>query len=72
MQVIILLKNMFACPLKFILKIFEKNFIFSIKPKYSYIIMYEYKKSQLTHISYLGLFNFSHLNLFYVNIIYKK
>ncbi len=35
--------------------------------------MYECKKSQLTHeLSYIELFNFSHLNLFHVNIIYKK
>jgi len=54
-------------------EIFWIFFIFNIKPKYSYMILYECKKSQLTHeLSYIGLFNFSHLNLFYVNIIYKK
>jgi len=52
---------------------FEIFSVFNIKPKYSYMIMYECKKSQLTHeLSYIGLFNFSHLNLFHVNIIYKK
>jgi hypothetical protein len=44
--------------------------ISNIKPKYSYTIMYEFEKSPLTHeLSYIGLFNFSHLSLFHVNVI---
>jgi hypothetical protein len=55
----------------------ETNFgifyISSIKLKYSCIIMYDCKKSPLTYeLSYIGLFNFSHLNLFHVNVIYIK
>jgi hypothetical protein len=35
--------------------------------------MYECEKSPLTHeLSYIGLFNFSHLSLFYVNVMCKK
>jgi hypothetical protein len=35
--------------------------------------MYDYEKSSLTHeASYIGLLNFSHLNLFHVNVICKK
>jgi hypothetical protein len=35
--------------------------------------MYEYEKTQLTHeLSYIGLFKFSHLNLFHVNVICEK
>jgi hypothetical protein len=61
---------MFGCPLKFIFGIF---FISNIKPKYSYTIMYECEKSPLTHeLSYIGLFKFSHLSLFHVNIICKN
>jgi len=31
--------------------------------------MYEYEKSPLTHeLSYIRLFNFSHLNLFHIKI----
>ncbi len=69
-QEIILPKNMFGCPLKLILGIF---YISSIKPKYSFTIMYECEKSPLTHeLLYIGLFNFSHLNLFHVNVICKR
>jgi hypothetical protein len=47
--------------------------IFGIKQKYSYIIIYDCEKSPLTHeLSYIGLFNFSRLNLFHVNVICKK
>jgi len=35
--------------------------------------MYEFEKSPLTHeLSYIGLFNFSHLSLFHVNVMCKK
>ncbi len=35
--------------------------------------MYECGKTPLTHeLSYMGLFNYSHLNLFHVNVICKK
>jgi hypothetical protein len=72
-QKIILPKNMFYCPLKLILRFFEIFYIFDIKPKYLYTIIYEYEKSPLTHeLSYIGLFNFFHLSLFHVNIICKK
>jgi hypothetical protein len=47
--------------------------IYGIKLKYSYIIMYDCEKSPLTHeLSYIGLFKFSHLNLFHVNVICKN
>jgi hypothetical protein len=60
---------MFGCPLKLIVRFF---YVSSIKPKYLYTIMYECEKSPLTHeLSYIGLFNFSHLNLFHVNVICK-
>jgi hypothetical protein len=63
-------KDMFGCPLQFILGYPR---FFGIKQKYSYTIMYDCKKSPLTHeLSYIGLFNFFHLNLFHVNIICKK
>jgi hypothetical protein len=72
-QEIILPKNMFGCPLKFILGFSRIFFISSIKPKYSYTIMHECEKSPLTHeLSYVGLLNFSHLSLFCVNVICKK
>jgi hypothetical protein len=39
----------------------------------SYTIMYDCEKSPLTHeLSYIGLFDFSHLNLFHVNVFCKK
>jgi hypothetical protein len=48
-------------------------YIYGIKLKFSYTIMYDCEKSPLTHeLSYIGLFNFSHLNLFQVNVICKK
>jgi hypothetical protein len=60
-QEIILLKNMFGCPLKFILGFYGIICIFGIKPKYSYIIMYECEKSPLTHeLSYL------HYSIFFI------
>jgi hypothetical protein len=67
-------KNMFGCPLKFILGFSWIFNVFSIKPKYSYTIIYECEKSPLTHeLSYIGLYNFFHLIcLFHVNVIYKK
>jgi len=60
----ILPKNMFGSPLK----LTWDFFISSIKPKYSYTIMFECENSPLTH----GLFNFFHLSLFNVNVICKK
>ncbi len=64
-------KNMFGCPLKLILGFFGNFYISCIKPKY--LIMYDCEKSPLTHeLSYIGLFNFSHLSLFYVNVICQK
>jgi hypothetical protein len=70
---IIMPKNMFGCPLKLILGFFRIFCISGIKLKYSYTIMYDCEKSQLTHeLSYIGLFNFSHLNLFHVNVICTK
>ncbi len=72
-ELIILWKNMFGCPLKFILKFFGIFGIYGIKQKYSDTIMYECEKSSLTHeLSYIGLFNFSHLSLFHVNVMCKK
>jgi len=69
-QEINMLKNMFGCPLKLILGFFC---ISSIKLKYSYIIMYDCEKSPIPHeLFYIELFNFSHLNLFHVNVICKK
>jgi len=66
-------KNMFGCPLKPILGFSRIFYIFGIKLKYSYTIMYDCEKSPLTHeLFYIGLFNFSHLNLFHVNVICKK
>jgi hypothetical protein len=63
-------KNMFGYQLKLILGFLGIFCIFGIKLKYSYIIMYDYEKSPLTHeLSYIGLFIFSHLNLFHVNVI---
>jgi hypothetical protein len=53
--------------------IFKKFYISGIKQKYSYIIMYDCEKSRLTQeLSYIGLFNFSHLSLFHINVICKK
>jgi len=64
---------MFGYPLKLILGVFGIFYIFGIKQKYSYTIMYECEKSPLTHeLSYIRLFNFSHLSLFHVNVICKK
>jgi len=64
---------MFGCPLKLILGFFENLYISYIKLKYSYTIMYDCEKSPVTHeLSYIGLFNFSHWSLFYVNVICKK
>ncbi len=72
-QEIILPKNMFDCPLKLILGFFWIFYISSIKPKYSYTIMYECEKSPLKHELFcIGLFIFFHLSLFDVNIICKK
>jgi hypothetical protein len=60
-------------PLKFILDFFRAFCTFGIKLKYSYTIMYDYEKSSLTHeLSHIGLFNFSHLSLFRVNVIWKN
>jgi hypothetical protein len=52
---------------------FGTFYISSIKLKYSYTIMYTCEKSPFTHeLSYIGLFNFSHLSLFDVKVICKK
>jgi hypothetical protein len=72
-QEIILPKNMFGYPLNLILGFFRIFYIFCIKLKCSYTIMYECEKSPLTHeLSYTELFKFSHLFLFHVNVICKK
>ncbi len=69
-QEIISPKNMFGYLLKLILRFFGISYFSSIKLKYAYTIMYDYEKSPLTNeLSYIGLFNFSHLNLFHVNVI---
>jgi len=72
-QEIIMLKNMFGCPLKLILGFSRIFFISSIKLKYSYTIMNDCEKSPITHeLSYIELFNFFHLSLFHVYVICKK
>jgi hypothetical protein len=48
-QEIILSKNMFGCPLKFILRFFKTFCIYDCKPKYSHTIMYECENSPLSH-----------------------
>jgi hypothetical protein len=64
---------MFGCSLKLILGFFRIFCIPGIKLKYSYTIMYECEKSPLTHeLFYIGLFNFSRLSLFHVNVMCKK
>jgi hypothetical protein len=64
---------MFGCPLKIILGFSKIFYIFGIKLKYSYTIMYECEKSPLTYeLFYIGLFNFCHLSLFHVNVMCKK
>jgi hypothetical protein len=64
---------MFGYPLKLILGFSRIFYVFGIKPKYSYTIMYECEKSPLTHeLSYIGLFNFSHLSSFHVNVSCKR
>jgi hypothetical protein len=66
-------KNMFGCPLKLILGFFGIFCISGIKLKYSYTIMHACEKSPLAHeSSYIGLFKFSHLSVFHVNVICKK
>jgi hypothetical protein len=66
-------KNMFGCPLKFILGFFGIFYIYDINLKDSYTITYDCEKSPFTHeLSYIELFNFSHLILFHVNVISKK
>jgi hypothetical protein len=48
-------------------------YIFNYKKIYWYTIMYACEKESLSHeLSWIGLFNFSHLNFFQVNVIYKK
>jgi hypothetical protein len=64
---------MFGCPMKHIWGFSGIICFFGIKPKYSYTIMNECEKSPLTHeLSYIGLFNCSHLSPFHVNVICKK
>jgi hypothetical protein len=63
-------KNMFGYPLKVILGFFA---FLALILNNSYAIMYDCEKSPLTReLSYIGLFNFSHLSLFHVNVICKK
>jgi hypothetical protein len=70
---IVLLKNMFGCPLKLVLNFYGIFCIFSIKLKYPYTIRHECEKSPLTHeFSNIRYFNFSHLNVFYVHVMCKK
>ncbi len=69
---ILLPKKMFGWPLKLILGFLGIFYIFGIKPKYSYKIMYKCEESPLPHESYIGPLNFLHLSLFHVNIICKK
>ncbi len=72
-QEIILRKNMFGCPLKLILGFLGIFYVFSYKPKYSYTIMYECENSPLSHeLFQIELFNFSHLNLFQINVFVKS
>jgi hypothetical protein len=42
-------KNMFGCPLKFILGIFGDSYVYGSKPKYSCTIMYECENSPPPH-----------------------
>jgi hypothetical protein len=64
---------MFGYPLKRILGFSRIFCIFGIKLKYPYTIMYECEKSPLIHeLSYIGLFNFSHLNLLHEESSFKK
>jgi hypothetical protein len=64
---------MFGYPLKFILAFSRIFYIFGIKLKYAYTIMYECERSPLTHeLFYIGLFNFYHLSLLHVNVMCKK
>jgi hypothetical protein len=61
---------MFGCPLKLILRYFGIFCVSGYKPKYSYTIMYECENSPPSHE--LDYSIFSHLNLFQINVIYKK
>ncbi len=64
-------KNMFGRPLKLILGFYKNFCIFGIKLKYLYTIMYDCEQSPSTHeLSYIGLFNFSHLNFFYLSLFH--
>jgi hypothetical protein len=64
---------MFGCSLKLILEIFEYFYIFGYKPQYLYTIMYKCENSPLPHELFkIGLFIFSNLNLFKINVICKK
>ncbi len=66
-------KNMFGCPLTLILRFSGIFYVFKYKQKYSYTIMYEYENSPLScEFSKIGLINFSHLNLFQVDVICTK
>jgi hypothetical protein len=61
---------MFGCLLKLILGF---STFLALNQNIHTLIMYECEKSSLTHeIFYIGLFNFSHLNLFHANVICKK
>jgi hypothetical protein len=66
-------KKHVGCPLKLILRFSRIFYISNIKQKYLYTIMYDYEKSALTHeLSYIKLFNFSHLSLFLVMLFVKN
>jgi hypothetical protein len=65
-------KKHVGCPLKLILRFLRIFYISNIKLKYLYTIMYDCEKSSLTHeLSYIRLFNFSHLSLFHVMLFVK-
>jgi hypothetical protein len=50
---------MFDYPLKLKMSFYGIFYVYGIKPKYSYTIMYECEKSPITHeLSYIGLFKF--------------
>jgi hypothetical protein len=68
-----ILPNFFGYPLKLIFGFFGIFCVYGYNPKHSYTIMYECENSPLSHELFkIGLFNFSHLNLFQVHVICKK
>jgi hypothetical protein len=66
-------KNMFGCPLKFILGFLKVFCIYGMKLKYSYTMMYDCEKQPLTHeLSYIGLFKISHPNYYLSKVALKS